>query len=327
MGLGDPAHDPPSVPVPPRLASSVHGRRRRRLDVRLARSRWPPDAAKNPQRKRSCILLWMSGGPSQMDTFDLKPGHANGGEFKEIATNVPGMKISEHLPKIAKFGDRMAIVRSMSTKEGDHGRATFLMRTGYLPQGPIQYPTLGVRWSPRSWAATSATCRTSSASRPQRFLSPAAFGAGFLGPQYAPLVVGDSNGLSRRQRARVRPLTVQDLDLPSAVSRAAVRRPRRPAARHWRTTSSPAGPACSTHSHQAAYDRAVRLMRSQAAKAFNLDEETRRAARSLRPQPVRPGLPAGPPAGRARRALRRGQLGYGGSAGTRTRTTSTRSRP
>ena len=49
------------------------------------------DAAKNPQRKRSCILLWMSGGPSQMDTFDLKPGHANGGEFKEIATNVRGM--------------------------------------------------------------------------------------------------------------------------------------------------------------------------------------------------------------------------------------------
>src|SRR5437868_9820057 len=101
------------------------------------------DAAHNPQRKRACILLWMSGGPSQMDTFDLKPGHANGGEFKETATNVPGMKISEHLPKIAKFGDRMAIIRSMSTKEGDHGRATFLMRTGYLPQGPIQYPTIG----------------------------------------------------------------------------------------------------------------------------------------------------------------------------------------
>ncbi len=101
------------------------------------------DTAKNPERKRSCILLWMQGGPSQMDTFDLKPGHANGGEFKEIATNASGMKISEHLPQIAKFGDRMAIVRSMSTKEGDHGRATFLMRTGYLQQGPIQYPTFG----------------------------------------------------------------------------------------------------------------------------------------------------------------------------------------
>ena len=46
-------------------------------------------AAADPQRKRSCILLWMNGGPSQMDTFDLKPGHANGGPFKEIATVGP----------------------------------------------------------------------------------------------------------------------------------------------------------------------------------------------------------------------------------------------
>src|SRR5947209_1797757 len=77
------------------------------------------DAAGNPQRKRSCILLWMSGGPSQMDTFDLKPGHANGGPYKPIATAVPGIQISEHLPKLAKQMDRMVLVRSMSTKEGD----------------------------------------------------------------------------------------------------------------------------------------------------------------------------------------------------------------
>ena len=82
----------------------------------------------------------MSGGPSQMDTFDLKPGTTNGGPFKEIQTSAPGLRISEHLPKIAKFGDRMAVIRSMSTKEGDHSRATFYLRTGYLPQGPIQYP-------------------------------------------------------------------------------------------------------------------------------------------------------------------------------------------
>src|ERR1044072_3491780 len=63
------------------------------------------DTAANPQRKRSCILLWMPGGPTQMDTFDLKPGHANGGPFKEIATSVPGLKISEHLPKLAALAD------------------------------------------------------------------------------------------------------------------------------------------------------------------------------------------------------------------------------
>src|SRR5258708_7850452 len=100
-------------------------------------------AAAHPARKKSCILLWMNGGPSQMDTFDLKPGHANGGPIKEIATTAPGLKISEHLPKIAQFGDRMAVIRSMTTKEADHGRATFLMRTGYMPTGPIQYPPLG----------------------------------------------------------------------------------------------------------------------------------------------------------------------------------------
>src|SRR5262245_48020068 len=101
------------------------------------------DAAKNPQRKRSCILLWMSGGPSQLDTFDLTPGHENGGPFKPIDTNVPGIQIGEHFPKLAQRADHLAIVRSMNSKEGDHGRATFLLRTGYQPQGAVQFPTLG----------------------------------------------------------------------------------------------------------------------------------------------------------------------------------------
>src|SRR5262249_44664584 len=99
--------------------------------------------AKSPQRKRSCILLWMSGGPSQLDTFDLKPGHPNGGPFKPIATSVPGIQISEHLPRLAKLMDHLAIVRSMTSKEGDHGRATYLLHTGYAPQGPVEYPALG----------------------------------------------------------------------------------------------------------------------------------------------------------------------------------------
>ncbi len=102
------------------------------------------DAGTNPKRRKACILLWMTGGPSQTDTFDPKPGHANGGEFKTIETAVPGIVISEHLPKLAKQMKEMAIIRSMSTKEGDHGRATFNLRTGYQPTGPIRYPTLGL---------------------------------------------------------------------------------------------------------------------------------------------------------------------------------------
>ena len=101
------------------------------------------DAATDPKRRRSCILLWMNGGPSQMDTFDLKPGHANGGPFREIATAVPGIKISEHLPRLARHMDRLALVRSMTSKEGDHGLANYYLHAGYSQRGPIQYPTLG----------------------------------------------------------------------------------------------------------------------------------------------------------------------------------------
>src|SRR5262245_16962673 len=73
------------------------------------------DAAADPKRRRACILLWMNGGPSTIDLWDLKVGHDNGGPFKEIQTNVPDVKISEHLPKLARFGDRTAVIRSMST--------------------------------------------------------------------------------------------------------------------------------------------------------------------------------------------------------------------
>src|SRR6059058_602231 len=89
------------------------------------------DAASDPRRRKACILLWMTGGPSQIDTFDPKPGHANGGQFKPIETAVPGIQVSEHLPGLAKQMKDIAIVRSMSTKEGDHSRATFNLRTGY----------------------------------------------------------------------------------------------------------------------------------------------------------------------------------------------------
>jgi hypothetical protein len=77
------------------------------------------EVAADPRRRRHCILLWMAGGPSQTDTFDMKPGHQNGGEFKEISTNVAGVRFSEHLPRLAQQADKLAIIRSLSTKEGD----------------------------------------------------------------------------------------------------------------------------------------------------------------------------------------------------------------
>src|SRR4051794_19535283 len=146
-------------------------------------------AAWNPARRRACILLWMNGGPSQMDTFDLKPGHANGGPYKEISTAVPGIKFSEHLPKLAKHTDRMAIIRSMKTKEADHGRASYLMRTGRLPGGPIQYPTLGSVMA-KELEAPDFDLPSFVSIAPFRFLNAAAYESGFLGPQYSPLIVG-----------------------------------------------------------------------------------------------------------------------------------------
>src|SRR6516225_9777272 len=85
-------------------------------------------AGGDPRRHKSCILLWMAGGPSQIDTFDPKPGHANGGPYRPVQTPVPGIQFNEPFPLLAKHAKNLAVIRSMQTKEGDHGRATYLMR-------------------------------------------------------------------------------------------------------------------------------------------------------------------------------------------------------
>jgi hypothetical protein len=92
---------------------------------------------------KACILLWMGGGPSQFESFDPKPGHANGGETKTIKTALLGIEIAESLPKVASAMNDLCLLRSMTGKEGQHPRATFLMHTGYLPSPAVKYPTLG----------------------------------------------------------------------------------------------------------------------------------------------------------------------------------------
>jgi hypothetical protein len=92
---------------------------------------------------KACILLWMQGGPSQFETWDPKPGHPNGGETKAIGTSVPGIQVAENLPKLATMAHELAIIRSMSTREGNHQRASFLMHTAHVPVASVQYPTMG----------------------------------------------------------------------------------------------------------------------------------------------------------------------------------------
>ena len=230
------------------------------------------DTANNSERRRACILLWMNGGPSQTDTFDLKPGHANGGPFREIQTSVPGVRISEHLPRLAQQMRDIAIVRSLSTREGDHGRATFYMRTGYMPVGPIQYPTIGSLIS-KELGREDAALPNFVSIAPFRVFNPAAYGPGFLGPQYAPLLVGDNQNFQPVQNTSVGDtLRVQDMLPPGEVTtpqfdaRVSILEDmeRDFVARH---------PGVSPQSHRTAYDRAVRLMRTAARSAFNLDDE------------------------------------------------------
>ena len=231
------------------------------------------ETANNPERKRSCILLWMNGGPSQIDTFDLKPGHPNGGEFKEIETAVPGIRFSEHLPQVAAWTKRMAIIRSMSTKEGDHSRATHLLHTGYAPQGPIQYPTLGSLLSKELGSQTSELPNFVSI-LPQRFISPTAYSPGFLGSRYAPMLVGtngalrDAGGQSNVDRS----LQVENLRPPAHVTAAQSAR-RLELLQEVERGFQADRPEIPVVSHAAAYDQAVRLMQSQAVEAFGFAGE------------------------------------------------------
>jgi hypothetical protein len=225
------------------------------------------DAAKHPQRRRSCILLWMAGGPSQMDTFDLKPGQATGGPFEEIKTAAPDVRISQHLPKIATFAKHMAIIRNMSTREGDHDRATFFLRTGYVPQGSIQFPSIGALIS-KELGDERAELPNFVSVAPNRGVAAGAFGSGFLGPQYAPLVVGENAGPNNYDEA----LKVQDLVPPREITLDQANA-RTGLLEGLERDFLSRRPGLSASSHQMAYDRAVRLMRSPAARAFNLEDE------------------------------------------------------
>ncbi len=230
------------------------------------------DGAANPQRKRSCILLWMSGGPSQLDTFDLKPGHANGGPFKPIATKAPGIQVSEHFPQVATFTDQMAIFRTLNSKEGDHGRATYLLRTGYVPQGPILYPSIGALVS-RELGDERAELPNFVSVVPFRVGNQGAYGSGFLGPRHAPLVVGEAAGGGQQGPNNVdRALRVQDLAPRAEIDRSRADS-RLDLLGQVQRDFLDAHPDLPALSHQNAYDRAVRLMRTSAAKAFDLDEE------------------------------------------------------
>lgn len=228
--------------------------------------------APDPARKRSCILLWMSGGPAQTDTFDLKPGHANGGPYRPIATYVPGIQISEHLPQVARRMSRLAVIRSMSTREGDHGRATYHLRTGNLPMGAIDFPLLG-SLAAKELGKANADLPSFVSIAPNAGFSAPAFAGGFLGPRFAPLIVGERRpAMTEESGALENSLRVPDLDLPAGVNQErGQRRNQLLADLQGEFVSS--RPGLATESHRSAYQQALRLMKESAAGAFKLQDE------------------------------------------------------
>ena len=180
------------------------------------------------------------------------------------------MLLGPHLPKLARQAKDLAIIRSMSSKEGDHGRATYYLRTGYLPQGPIRYPTLGSLVA-NELDDESAELPGFVSISPVRAINAAAFSSGFLGPKCAPLNVGERSLAGGADGGALR------CGSKTSTSRAAIGRPRADERLELMQTLGSDflanRPGVPSFSHQSAYRRAVKMMRSSAAKAFELDEE------------------------------------------------------
>jgi len=140
------------------------------------------------KKHKAAILLWMGGGPATIDMWDMKPDSPNGGQFKPISTTADGVQICEHLPEMAKQMKHMAVVRSMSTREADHGRGRYYMHTGYVPNPNIEHPGYG-----------SVIAHELIEQVPELQIPPfvsvggGSVGPGFLGMTWAPFVV-NSNG-------------------------------------------------------------------------------------------------------------------------------------
>jgi uncharacterized protein (DUF1501 family) len=202
----------------------------------------------------ACILLWLNGGPSHIDTFDPKPGRPTGGPFKAIKTRAAGLTLSEHLPRLAERAHSIALVRSMSSKEGNHGRAQYYVHTGYAPNPTVVHPSLG------GW--TSARLGDAQAPLPAFVsLGGPSFGAGFLGVQNGPFVL---------QKGGVAPA---DVTLAPGVDRPRFER-RLAALGAMEQTFAQATGDAKVDGRRQVYAKAVRLMETPKLEAFDLTGET-----------------------------------------------------
>jgi hypothetical protein len=214
-------------------------------------------AADGKSKPKACILLWMTGGPSHLDTFDLKPEAPSNirGEFKPIDTTVPGIQISEHFPKFARQMQHAAVIRGMTTPEAEHVLATYHMHTGYQRRGGgLSFPCLG--------SIASAELGKPDFPLPNCVvIGPGpreATRSGFLGPRHQPLDVKDPGRGVENLKALVDGTRFdRQLDLLGELERS-----------FYKNYQAPASEA-----HTTTLQSAVKLMRAKEAKAFDLSEE------------------------------------------------------
>lgn len=206
-------------------------------------------------RGMACILLWMQGGPSQFETFSPKPNHENSGETKAIGTRVAGIEIAEHLPHCAKVMDDLAIVRSMTSKEGNHQRATYLLHHGYLPMGGVKFPTLGSNVAHQIGDA--ANQLPSFVQIGGRLAN--AGGGGFLGVEYDPLILSSGNRPPQNTTPRTGEARyLRRLELLDSLQT---------------TGFAKAGGAEIVANHRKLMDRASEMILSPSMQAFDLEQE------------------------------------------------------
>ena len=206
---------------------------------------------------KSCILLWMSGGPSHIDTFDPKPDAPENirGEFRPISTSVPGIQISEHFPKFAGLMRHAAVLRSMSTVESDHQLAAYHIHTGYQKRaGGINFPSLGAivahELGRRDFPLPQFVCIGGGSRHATR--------SGFLGPDFQPLDVTSPE---------------RGTDFIEPVANLTEFQQQYELLQRFDVSFQHAYRVESARAHASALDRAVRMMNSQQKKAFDLSLE------------------------------------------------------
>jgi hypothetical protein len=202
-------------------------------------------------RASACILLWLNGGPSHIDTWDPKAGN---GKFKSIATRAPAITLCEHLPRVADVAQHLAVVRGMTSREGNHDRAQHLVHTGYAPNPTVAYPSLG------GWVAHEVG--DASVDLPAFVsINGPSFSAGFLGVQYNPFIVQNVK----------QPLA--NTDYPQGVNMVRFLKRKQALDALEDDFGARTGDA-KIKGRRAVYARAIRMMYAPRLKAFELDEES-----------------------------------------------------